>query len=167
MLSNGLEIYLQKFLAPFMGDWPTQFFMRQLLYNVAEVCLPAICQNVVPLIGPLKFAGMRLEDFPPHLCRAVCHPVWKKGKISKEATSMESVPIMEVLYGGWTLVRESILSAFCFCKNIDIEFLGILALVNLVKNYVPLVLIIYSIVFKCNDYELYCKSLLRIWGIMR
>ena len=53
MLSNGLEIYLQKFVAPFMGDWPTQFFMRQLVYNVAEVSLPAICQNVVPLIGPL------------------------------------------------------------------------------------------------------------------
>ena len=53
MLSNGLEIYLEKFIAPFVGDLPTQFFMQQLVYNIAEVSLRAICQNVVPLIGPL------------------------------------------------------------------------------------------------------------------
>ena len=34
---------------------------------------------------------------------------------------------------------------------------------NLVDNYVPLVLSVYSIVFKCNGYDLYCKSLLRCW----
>ena len=56
---------------------------------------------------------------------------------------------MEVLYGGWTLVRESVLS---------------------VGNYVSLVLSIYSIVFKCNDYELYCNYyyyyyLLHIWAM--
>ena len=54
MLSNGLEIYLKDFLTPFMGDWPTQFFMQQLVYNLAEVSLPNICENVVPLIGPLR-----------------------------------------------------------------------------------------------------------------
>ena len=45
----------------------------------------------------------------------------------------------------------------------DIEFL---TLVNLVDNYIPLVLSIYSIVFKCNDYDLYCKSLLRCWVML-
>ena len=123
MFSNGLEIYLKDFLSPFMGDWPTQFFTRQLVYNLAEVSLPNICEKVVPLIGPLHIS----------LNSRVC--VF------------------------WTLVRESILSVFCFSK--DIEFL---TLINLVDNYVPLVLSIYSIVFKCNDYELYCKSLLHIWA---
>mgnify|MGYP002803559544 CR=1 FL=1 len=41
------------------------------------------------------------------------------------------------------------------CK--DIEFLTLL---NLLDNYTPLVLSIYSIVFKCNKYELFCQSLL-------
>ena len=66
--------------------------------------------------------------------------------------------LLEVLYGDWTLVRESILSIFHHSKDIEL-----LTLVNLVDNYVPLVLSIYSIVFKCNDYELNCKSLLRCW----
>ncbi len=164
MLSNGLEIYLQKFLAPFMGDWPTQFFMRQLVYNAAEVSLPAICQNVVPLIGPLHISlNLRecvLKFFHPIFAELYATLFGKKAKLAKKPQAWRVSLLLEVLYGGWTLVRESILSVFCFCK--DIEFL---TLVNLVDNYVPLVLSIYSIVFKCNDYELYCKSLLRIWAM--
>ena len=66
--------------------------------------------------------------------------------------------MLEVIYGGWTLVRDAILSAFG--KSKDIEFLTLL---NLIDNYVPLVLSIYSIVFKCNQYELFCQSLLQCW----
>ncbi len=164
MLSNGLEIYLQKFLAQLMGDWPTQFFMRQLVYNVAEVSLPAICQNVVPLIGPLHISlnsrECVLTFFHPIFAELYATLFGKKAKLAKKPQAWRMSLLLEVLYGGWTLVRESILSVFCFCK--DIEFL---TLVNLVDNYVPLVLSIYSIVFKCNDYELYCKSLLRIWAM--
>ncbi len=58
------------------------------------------------------------------------------------------------------IVRDVIFSVFDKCK--DIEYL---TLVNLLDNYVPLVLSIYSIVFKCNNYiyELYCKSLFHCW----
>ena len=162
MLSNGLEIYLSNFLAPFIGDWPTQFFMRQLVYNLAQVSLPTICQNVVPLIGPLHISLNSRECVLKHF-----HPIFaelysllfgKKAKLAKKPQPWRVSLLLEVLYGGWTLVRESILSVFCHCK--EIEFL---TLVNLVDNYVPLVLSIYSIVFKCNAYDLYCKSLLRCW----
>ncbi len=87
MLSNGLEIYLQKFLAPFMGDWPTQFFMRQLVYNLAEVSLPDICQNVVPLIGPLHISLNSREcvlTFSTPSLPSFMPPRLQKSKISKE-----------------------------------------------------------------------------------
>ena len=42
MLSNGLETYHEKCLAPFMGDWPTQFFKQQLVYNSLDFSLPSI-----------------------------------------------------------------------------------------------------------------------------
>ena len=35
--------------------------------------------------------------------------------------------------------------------------------VNPLDNYIPLVLSIYSIVFKCNKYELFYKSLIHCW----
>jgi hypothetical protein len=53
------------------------------------------------------------------------------------------------------------MSVFPNCK--DIEYL---TLVNLIDNYVPLVLSIYSVVFKGSNYNLYCKSLYRCWVLM-
>ena len=29
MFTSGLEVYLNDFIAPFVGDWPIQFFIRQ------------------------------------------------------------------------------------------------------------------------------------------
>ena len=65
---------------------------------------------------------------------------------------------LEVLYGGWSIVRDEILGAFAHCK--DIEFL---TLVNLLDNYIPLVLCIYSVVFKNQMVDLYYDSMLRCW----
>ncbi|CAB3988268.1 Hypothetical predicted protein [Paramuricea clavata] len=162
MLSNGLEIYLDRFLAPFMGDWPTQFFMCQLVYNLVKVSLPTICKNVVTLIGPLHISlnsrECVLKMFQPIFAELYSFLFGKKAKLAMKPKPRRVSLLLEVIYGGWTLIRETVLSVFCHCK--DIEFL---TLVNLVDNYVPLVLSIYSVVFKCNDYGLYCKSLLHCW----
>ena len=56
MLSNGLQEYLNKFAVPFLGDWPMQFFMRQLVYNTMSVSLPDVCKYVLPFIGPLHIS---------------------------------------------------------------------------------------------------------------
>ena len=165
MLSNGLDLYLSSFVAPFIGDWPTQFFMRQLVYNLATVSLPDFCQNVVPLIGPLHISlnsrECVLKQFHPIFAELYSFMFGHKAKLAKTPQPWRVSLLLEILYGGWTLVRESILSIFYHSK--DIEFL---TLVNLVDNYIPLVLSIYSIVFKCNDYDLYCESLLRCWVML-
>ena len=33
MLSCGLTKHLDHFIAPFVGDWPTQFYMRKKAYS--------------------------------------------------------------------------------------------------------------------------------------
>ena len=55
MLTSGLEIYLNHFVAAFVGDWPMQFFVRQLVYGTSP-SIPASLKNVVPLIGPLHIS---------------------------------------------------------------------------------------------------------------
>ena len=106
MLSNGLEIYLKDFLTPFIGDWPTQFFMRQLVYSLAEVSLPNIsCENVVPLIGPLHVSLNSRECVLKFF-----HPIFAElystlfGKSAKKPQAWRVSLFLEVLYGGWTLV---------------------------------------------------------------
>ena len=162
MLSNGLEIYLNHFLAPLMGDWPTQFFMRQLVYNLGSVSLPTTCKNIVPLIGPLHISlnsrECVLKNFHAIFAKLYSFLFGTKAKLAKTPKPWRVSLLLEVAYGGWTLIRETILSVFCHCK--DIEFL---TLVNLLDNYIPLVLSIYSIIFKSNNYTLYYKSLLCCW----
>ncbi|CAB4017215.1 Hypothetical predicted protein, partial [Paramuricea clavata] len=49
MLSGGLQLYLDHFVAPFVGDWPMQFSIRRLVYSDVP-SLPAALQDIVPLI---------------------------------------------------------------------------------------------------------------------
>ena len=165
MLTNGLQDYLNHFAAPFLGDWPMQFFMRQLVYNPATVSLPIATKNVVPLIGPLHISLNSRECvllyFHQIFADMYSHLFGVKAKLAKKPKPWRISLLLEVIYGGWTLVRETILSVFLNCK--DIEYL---TLINLIDNYVPLVLSIYSVVFKCSDYDLYCKSLFHCWIMM-
>ena len=55
IVSGGLEIYPTNFVAPFVGDWPMQFFIRQLVYS-DSTSLPAVLKNEIPLIGPLHIS---------------------------------------------------------------------------------------------------------------
>ena len=66
--------------------------------------------------------------------------------------------LLEVLYGGWSIIRDEILGAFAQCK--DIEFL---TLVNLLDYYIPLVLSIYSVIFKNQMVDQNYDSMLRCW----
>lgn len=68
-----------------------------------------------------------------------------------------SLPL-EVVYGGWTFIRHSVISKFWRFK--DAEF-G--TLFNLLDNYIPLVLSIYSISFKLNHFSEYFRAMIRIW----
>ena len=161
VLSSGLNKYLSQFIAPFIGDWPMQFFIRQLVYSNAPT-VPATLKNVIPLIGPLH-TSLNARECVLLLFHEVFADLYaflfrKKAKLAKKPKPWRVSLLLEVIYGGWTQVRDMILSVFYKCK--DIEFL---TLVNLLDNYIPLVLSIYSIVFKCNKYELFCQSMLHCW----
>ena len=161
MLASGLEFYLSDFIAPFIGDWPMQFFIRQLVYS-NHGNIPASIKNVIPFIGPLHISLNAREcvvlNFQEVFADLYSFLFGNKAKLAKKPRPWRISFLLEVIYGGWTLVRDAILSAFRECK--DIEFLTLL---NLIDNYVPLVLSIYSILFKCNQYELFCQSLLQCW----
>ena len=138
MLAIGLEVYLSEFIAPFIGDWPMQFFILQLVYsNTANI--PATIKNVIPFIGPLHISLNAREcvvlNFQDVFSDLYTFLFGNKDKLAKKPRPWRISFLLEVIYGGWTLVRDAILSAFG--KSKDIEFLTLL---NLIDNYVPLVL---------------------------
>ena len=147
---NGLEDYLKQFVAPFPADWPMQFIMQQLVYNTASVSLPTVCKNVIPLIGPLHISLNSREcvllNFHKIFADLYSYLFGTKAKLAKKPKPWQLCLLLEVIYGGWTLIRDVIMSVFPNCK--DIEYLTLL---NLIDNYTPLVLSIYSVVFKCSN----------------
>jgi hypothetical protein len=161
ILSSGLEIYLNKFVAPFVGDWPMQFFVRQLVYSTSP-STPAVLKNVIPLIGPLHIS-LNARECVLLIFHEIFADLYKfifgeKAKLATKPKPWRISLLLEIIYGGWTLIRDMVLSVFFKCK--DIEYL---TLINLLDSYVPLVLSIYSIVFKCNKYKEFSLSLLRCW----
>jgi hypothetical protein len=156
VLSSGLNKYLSQFIAPFIGDRPMQFFVRQLVYSNAPP-VPATLNNIKPLIVPLHISFNARECvlllFHELFADLYAFVFGKKARLAKKTKAWRVSLLLEVIYGGWILVRDMILSVFYKCK--DIEFL---TLVNLLDNYIPLVLSIYSIVFKCNKYELFVNQ---------
>ena len=66
--------------------------------------------------------------------------------------------LLEVVYGGWTLIRHSVISKFWRFKDAEYG-----TLFNLLDNYIPLVLSIYSISFKLNQFSEYFRAMIRVW----
>ena len=66
--------------------------------------------------------------------------------------------LLEIVYGGWTLIRETVMKKFWRFKDPEYG-----TLFNLLDNYIPLVLSIYSISFKLNNSSEYFRAMIRIW----
>ena len=161
LLDNGLSSYLQSFVVPLVGDWPAQFFVRQVVYN-KEDPLSMCCKNIVPFIGPLHISlnsrEMVLMKFHTIFAELYSFLFNAKKPLARKPKPWRISFLLEVAYGGWSLVRDEILAAFSNCK--DVEYLTFL---NLLDNYIPMTLCIYSLVFKSNMADEYYQSLFRFW----
>ena len=157
----GLSQYLSHFLCPQPGDWPAQFYMRQIQYNLppnSSSCL----RNIVPFIGPLHIqlnarecvCLLNIEFFK----KAYSAIFGERKYLSNKPKAWRISFLEEVLYGGWTLIRDQVYVAFSKCKD-----LHYLTLLNLLDNYLPLSLSIYSVIFKSGNTEQYITSVMRCW----
>ena len=66
--------------------------------------------------------------------------------------------VLEVVCGAWTLIRHFVISKFWCFKDAEYG-----ALFNMLDNYIPLVLSIYSISFKLNHFSESFRAMIRIW----
>ena len=66
--------------------------------------------------------------------------------------------VLEIVYGGWTLVKDQVIETFKNCKSIAY---GIL--LTLLDSYIPLAITIFSVTFKTNQFDEFEKAMARIW----
>ena len=157
-LGTALSDYLQKYAVLTPGDWPAQFYNRQLAYN--EIYKPAMLRNIVPSMGPLHISLNSQE----HVVRKHIN-FFKKfyqcvfGKqLANKPRPWRVTLLLELLYGGWTLIRGPVMARLRQFKDLQFR-----TLLHLLDNNVPLSLSIYSTLFKSNLYNDYYQAIMQIW----
>ena len=163
-VEKGLGVYLETFICPQPGDWPAQFYMQQLHFNVPRKS-PALLQHIVPFIGPLH-VQLNARECVCCLNNALFQFFykWVFGKHKKLANTPQAwrvTLVLDTMYGGWTLIRDQALISFSQCKDIQH-----LTFINILDNYLPTVLSMYSIAFKSGKTMLYIDALLRVWTMV-
>ena len=88
----------------------------------------------------------------------VYEKIFPSSKLADKPKPWRISLLLEVVYGGWTLIRHSVISKFWRFKDAEYG-----TLFNLLDNYIPLVLSICSISFKLNHFSEYFRAMIRIW----
>ena len=84
--------------------------------------------------------------------------IFPKSKLADKPKPWRATLLLELIYGGWTLVCTAVVTSFAKCRDPEYG-----ALLYLFDNYIPLALSIYSVVFKSNKYFEYFLSVYRVW----
>ena len=169
---SKLKEYCSKFVVLMPGDYPSQFHPRKIIYDLLMKCLTQSNNNaavspllsIIPMIGPLHIDLNSDEDlvlnFIP-LLKQIYEAVFKGKKLAEHPKPWRIQFILEIVYGGWTLIRRMVKTIFKKCKDIQYG-----TLLNFLDNYCPLILTSYNILFKTNKFHAYYSSIIRIWVMM-
>ena len=196
MLQSNLVDYLKYFLLPQPGDWPAQFYTRQIVYETLQKFYHKNCTktvtsttdhsyhmtsaaahssyvpvnlnssppsilSLIPGIGPLHVSLNGSEtlfnDFQPFFTN-IDEQLFPKSKLAKHPKPWRISMILETVYGGWLHIRDSVKEKFKQSRGIEYR-----TLLNLLDNYLPLVLSIYSVSFKLNNFCEYFEAMIRVW----
>jgi hypothetical protein len=170
--SSKLKEYCSQFVVIFPGDYPSQFHPRKIIFDLLKQYLTQPVNNapispllsIIPMIGPLHIDLNSDEDlvlnFIP-LLKQIYEAVFKGKKLADHPKPWRIQFILDIVYGGWTLIRRTVKTIFRRCKNIQYG-----TLLNFLDNYCPLILASYTILFKTNNFKAYFSSIIRIWIMM-
>ena len=130
---------------------------NSLLQNTSQ---PSIL-SVVPTIASLH-VSLNSKEHVVNSChsffKTVNETIFPRSKLADNPKPWRISLILEIVYGGWTLVRHTVMRKFSRFKDVACG-----TLYNLLDNYIPLVLSIYSISFKLNNFCEYFRAMIRIW----
>ena len=208
LFTRRIREYASHYALFVLGDWPTQYYLRQLVYHhhtpsgssshsdfnismmpdhmyditISQVNphvfpeeLNAIEEetqatdreipilSVIPTLGALHISLNSQENvllmYHPFM-KYLYESIFPHSKLADKPMPWRRTLILELIYGGWTLIRSSVLSTFSSCRDPEYG-----ALINLLDNYLPLVLAIYSVIFKSNKFSDYFNSVIRVWAM--
>ena len=119
--------------------------------------ITALVPSMRPLHVDLNTDEDIVTNFLPFL-RFAYQSIFPGKKLADKPKPWRTQFLLEVTYGGWTLVRNAIRTVFYQCKDLQYG-----TLLNLIDNYIPLTLATYHILFKWNRLDDYFYAVFRLW----
>ena len=163
-----LYAYLEENALVAPMDYPRQKNVRHAVMNYLikgeQSSVPQQILNIVPFIGPLHVSlNSRETVFLINYAffEKMYHVVFGSRKIlAKKPKPYRINLLLELVFKGWLLVKESVENLFYNCKDPEA-----CTFINLLDDVIPLVLDFYPIIFCSGCWEMYKEAMICIWTI--
>ena len=151
----NLKNYLQHFVLPTPGDWPTWFYQKKLIAQRSNLSL----HSIIPEQGPFH-VFLNLQEDIVKMYHFILKPIYKE--IFGSDLPLKPKPyriniLINAVFLGWLKIRSKVLQKFKLCK--DIEFSCIL---HMLEEAMPIGFCLYSLVYRSGVLSDYVEVMLRL-----
>lgn len=150
-----LHNYLQQYVLPAPGDWPTWFYQKKL---IAQSDDPSIL-SIIPEQGPFHVFLNLQEDIVKmyhFMLGNVYHKIFGSVLPNKPKPFRINI-LINAVFLGWLKIRSKVLQKFKLCKDIEYS-----CLLHILEEVIPIGFFHYSLIFRSGDLEGYTETMLRL-----
>lgn len=152
-----LHQYLQKFVLPAPGDWPTWYYQKKIIAQ--ELNENSNFLSIIPEQGPFH-VFLNLQEDVLKMYHFILAKVYKDIFGSDLPTKPKPFRIhllITAVFLGWLKIRSKVLAKFKLCK--DIEYACFL---HLLDEVIPISFYHYPVTFRSGDLDCYIATMLRL-----
>ena len=153
--SPAYGVYLNSFLVPSPGDWPSWYYVKKLIVSAPEQS-PLL--SLIPEQGPFHVT-LNAHETAVEMHRfffAELHKHLFDSTIPERPKPDRIAVLVTAAFLGWLILRSRVLNLFKLCK--DLEFV---CLLHLFEEVLPLLFFHYPVVFRSSNLENYLNIMRR------
>ncbi|KAL9961091.1 hypothetical protein ACROYT_G029973 [Oculina patagonica] len=157
----SLQEYMENNLLFLSGDWPTWYYNKKIICQLRPSVDPYFLLSIVPWQGPFHIYLNAQEDVVTNF-RCFFEELHKylfgqRKVLPKKPKPYRISTLISAAFGGWLMIKTTVLTAFGQCK--DPEYV---MLIFLLDELVPLVFYFYSVIFRGGDQAKWLHAMVRL-----
>lgn len=147
-----LRQYLDKFVIPAPGDWPTWFYEKKLIAQEMNESSPLL--SFIPEQGPFHvFLNLKIYHF-------ILERIYKEtfgSVLPKKPKPFRISLVITAVFLAWTKLSHKVLQKFQLCKDIEYS-----CLLFLLDEVIPLSFFHYPVTFRSGNLDDYMLTMLKL-----
>jgi hypothetical protein len=149
--------YLNHFVVPMPGDWPTWFFTKKIIAQEENESSPLL--SLIPEQGPFHVA-LNINEDVIKMYHFFFSEVYEKvfgSQMPGKLKPLRTYILLVSIYFGWLHIRQSIKAKFKHCKALEY-----ICMLHVLEEIIPVALFHYPIFFRTGNLENYIPLMARI-----